>query len=285
MKLLNAVSEAVLTSVAIISMFSYSLDLLPPPLNQLVLGGGAGVLTATAVAKRGRHAKSTKVRATASLPGVPSERAGRAPAALTKPVEKQQLLRKYDKAFAEMLARHGAQSRSEALELMKPIIYQLSPDLKAWTGDARLRMYLLLQELSKNLDDPVSAKPSLNILYLVLTQGGQAALEMAKPMFRERIQEMYGKSIHDDERFLPRLMLMLDDYDLTAVETLTKDAIHLWGEDRFRAAWEYLGLDELRERGLRNKLKGVLGEEIAKAGNERDRTALNRAVELYHAVA
>ena len=109
-------------------------------------------------------------------------------------------------------------------------------------------------------------------------------MEMARPMLQEKIQQMYSKSVHENERFLPRLLLMLDDYDPQAVEKLTRDAIHAWGDDKFSAAWQYLGLDELRERGLRNKLKGILGEEIAKAGTARDTTALNRAVELYHQV-
>jgi hypothetical protein len=167
---------------------------------------------------------------------------------------------------------------------MKPIIYQLSPDIKAWTGDARIRMYLLLQELRKDLDDPSCSRQVLDLLFLILSKGGSSAVEMARPMFRERIQEMYSKSVHENERFLPRLLLMLDNYDAKAVENLTKDAIHVWGDERFSAAWEYLGLEDLRERGLRNRLKGVLGGEIARAGTDGDMTALNRAVELYHAV-
>lgn len=109
-------------------------------------------------------------------------------------------------------------------------------------------------------------------------------MEMAKPMVQEKIQLLYAKSAHENERFLPRLLLMMQDYDPQTVERLAREAIHAWGDERFSAAWQYLGLDELRERGLRNRLKGVLGEEIAKAGTERDIIALNRAVELYHAV-
>ncbi len=284
LKLLNAVSEAVVASVAIFSMYSFSLDFLPEPYNSLLFGGGAGALAVTAVAASGRGKKSDVKGVVGALPGVSFGRSSKSAGSPKKPVERDMLIRKYDRAFTEMLSRHGSLSRSEALERMKPIIYQLSPDLKAWTGDARVRMYLLLQELAKDLENPSSAKASLDLLFLVLSKGGQAAVEMARPMFREKIQAMYGKSKHENERFLPRLMLMLDDYDSAAVENLTKDAIHVWGDDRFKVAWEYLGLEELKERGLRNRLKGLLGEEIARAGNERNTTALNRAVELYHAV-
>lgn len=153
MNLLNAVSEAVLASVAIISMFSYSLDFLPAPYNSIMLGGGAGagLLTATVAAGKGRRGKSAPIGVTGALPGVPAGRPGKAGKSTAKPVEKERLLRRYDSAFTAMLTRHGPQSRAEALERMKPIIYQLSPDLKAWTGDARVRMYLLLQELAKAL--------------------------------------------------------------------------------------------------------------------------------------
>lgn len=232
---------------------------------------------------RRRRGKPTPVGEVGALPGVRAERPGKTPEGPGKDHERERLLR-YDRAFTEMLGRHGTYSRSEALERIKPIVYQLSPEIKAWTGDARIRVYLLMKELAKDLDNPASSKASLDLLFLLLSKGGNSAMEMARPMLQEKIQQMYSKSTHENERFLPRLLLMLDDYDPQAVEKLTRDAIHAWGDDKFSAAWEYLGLDELRERGLRNKLKGILGEEIAKAGTERNTTALNRAVELYHQV-
>lgn len=284
MKLLKAVSEAVLGSVAIISMYSFSLDVLPEPYNSIMFGGGAGLLAVTVAATRRGGGKSRSVGDAGELPGVPAKRQEKAPEAPKKSVEKERTLRRYDKAFTEMLERQGTRSRSEALEHMRPIVYQLSPEIKAWTGDARIRVFLLMKELAKGLDDPATSRASLDMLFLLLSKGGSSALEMAKPLLQEKIRQMYSKTAHGNERFLPRLLLMLDDYDPQAVERLTRDAIHAWGDDRFSAAWEYLGLDELRERGLRNRLKDVLGEEIAKAGNERNITALNRAVELYHAV-
>ena len=241
------------------------------------------LLKAVSEAVLGRK-KSGPVGEVGALPGVPTVRQARAPEAPRKSVEGERLLRRYDRAFTQMLGRHSTYSRSEALERIKPIVYQLSPEIKAWTGDARIRVYLLMKELAKDLDDPASSKASLELLFLLLSKGGNSAMEMAKPMLQEKIQQMYSKSAHENERFLPRLLLMLDDYDPQAVEKLTRDAIHAWGDDKFSAAWQYLGLDELRERGLRNRLKGILGEEIAKAGTQRDTTALNRAVELYHLV-
>jgi len=232
----------------------------------------------------GGRGKPNMVGEVGELPGVPAKRQGKVPETPKKSEEKERLLRRYDKAFTEMLERNGTRSRSEALERIRPIVYQLSPDIKAWTGDARIRVFLLMKELAKGLDDPASSKVSLDLLFLLLSKGGNSAMEMAKPLLQEKIQQMYSKSTHENERFLPRLLLMLDDYDPEAVERLTRDAIHAWGDDRFSAAWQYLGLDELRERGLRNRLKGILGEEIAKAGTERNITALNRAVELYHQV-
>ncbi len=231
-----------------------------------------------------RRKKSDPVGEVGALPGVPVVRQAKASEAPRKSAESERLLRRYDRAFTEMLGRHGTYSRSEALERIKPIVYQLSPEIKAWTGDARIRVYLLMKELAKCLDDPASSKASLELLFLLLSKGGSSAMEMARPMLQEKIQQMYSKAAHENERFLPRLLLMLDDYDPQAVERLTRDAIHAWGDDKFSAAWPYLGLDELRERGLRNRLKGLLGEEIAKAGTQRDTTALNRAVELYHQV-
>jgi hypothetical protein len=284
LKLLNAVSEAAMASVAIFSMYSFSLDLLPEPLNSLVFAGGAGLLAATAVAAKGGDKKSAPIGIVGALPGVHFERLGKSTGPNGKPVERERLLRRYDKAFTEMLARQSPRSRSELLEQMKPILYQLSPDIKAWTGDARIRMYLLLKELAKDLEDPSSARQSMDLLVLILSKGGSSAVEMARPMLRDKIREMYDRSHHQNDRFLPRLLLMLDDYDPRAVENLTKDAIYVWGDDRFRSASEYLGLETLRERGLRSRLKGVLGGEIARAGNEHNVIALCRAMDLYQAV-
>jgi hypothetical protein len=284
LKLLNAVGEAGLASVAIFSMYSFSLHLLPEPFNGLVLAGGAGLLAATALVAQGRGKKSGPVGIVGALPGVPLARPGKSTGPTGAPDEEERLLRRYDRAFTEMLARQSAKSRSYILEQMKPMVYQLSPDIKAWTGDTRIRMHLLLKELAKDLDDPSSARQSLDLLVLILSKGGSSAVEMARPMFREKIQAMYDRSHHQDDRLLPRLLLILDDYDPKAVETLTKDAIYVWGDDRFRAASEFLGLETLRERGLRSRLKGVLGGEIARAGNDGDVTALCRAMELYQAV-
>ncbi|HEV2389907.1 MAG TPA: hypothetical protein VGS04_04200 [Nitrososphaerales archaeon] len=268
-------------------MYFSSLDILPQPYNSMVFGGAAGVITATAALAYRKRGKSSLVREAGALPGVPEGASAREanPADVPrKSIERDQLLRRYDRAFTEMLARQEAHTRSEALERMKQIMYELSPEIKAWTGDARIRAYVLLKELAKGLDDPASSKASLDLIFLLLSKGGNSAMEMAKPMLKEKIKHMYAKSAHDSERFLPRLLLMLDDYDPEAVERLARDAIHAWGDERFSAAWQYLGLEELRERGLRNRLRDVLGEEIAKAGTERNITALNRAVELYHAV-
>jgi hypothetical protein len=183
-----------------------------------------------------------------------------------------------------LVSVHEPKSRSESLERLKPIICELSPDTKAWSGDVRLRVFLLLQEIAKDLDDPTTMSSSLGLLVLMLSKGGKSASEMARPILGERIRKMYADPACATERFLPRLMLVLEDYDPQLVENLTKEAIHVWGDDRFKAAWEFLGLDELRARGLRGKVKDFLGGEIARAGNNRDTTALNRAVELYHQV-
>jgi hypothetical protein len=263
-------------------MYSYMLDFIPAPYGSLVLGGGAGLLTATAVGTMVKRRGATGV--IGELPGMPVKSRRKSSNANAKDLEKERLLRKYDKAFTELMERQGSASRSENLERMKPIIYELSSELKAWTGDARLRAYLLMKALAEDIDDPTLVKPSLGLLLLFLSKGGSSALEMARPMFRDKIKEMYDKNINESQRFLPRLLLMLDDYELKGVESMTKDAIHHWGEEQFRAASEYLGFDELKERGLRGEMKTFLRNEIERAGNDMDRIALERAVELYHEV-
>jgi len=285
MKPFRAFARVFLSSVGIISMYSYMWDFIPAPYSSLVLGGGAGLLTATAVGTMVKRRSAIGV--VGELPGMPvksRKKSSSGNGTNVRDLEKERLLRKYDKAFTELMERQGSASRSETLERMKPIIYELSSELKAWTGDARLRAYLMMQAIAKDLDDPTLVKASLGLLLLFLSKGGNSALEMARPMFRDKIKEMYDKNANESQRFLPRLLLMLDDYDLKGVESLTKDAIHIWGEEQFRAASEYLGFDELKERGLRTKMKTFLRSEIERAGNDMDRIALERAVELYHEV-
>jgi len=285
MKPFQAFARVLLSSVGVISVYSYMLDFIPAPYSSLVLGGGAGLLTATAVGTMVK--RKMAIGTVGELPGMPvkSAKTRKKPSnSSVKDLDKERLLRKYDKAFTELMERQGSASRSETLERIKPIIYELSSELKAWTGDARLRAYLLMKALAEDLDDPAVVKASLGLLLLFLSKGGSSALEMARPMFRDKIKEMYDKNVNESQRFLPRLLLMLDDYELKGVESLTKDAIHIWGEEQFRAASEYLGFDELKERGLRGEMKTFLRTEIERAGNDMDRIALERAVELYHEV-
>jgi hypothetical protein len=218
-----------------------------------------------------------------ALPGVPAAQRGGSQEP-KRSVEKERLLKRYDRAFAQMLSRNGSESRLETLEKMKPVIYELSPDIKAWTGEMRIRAYLLMKEIAKDIDDPAYAQASLGLLVLILSKGGQSALEIARPLFREKVQKMYLDPRFENERFIPRLHLMLEDYDPKMVETMTKEAIHVWPDSRFSAALDYLGLEELAQRGIRKNIKAMLGGEIAKAGVAGDRTALDRAVELYHYV-
>ena len=285
MKLFEAVSGAVIGSVGIVSMFSYLLDVLPAPYNSVVFGGGVGLFAATAVAGVNvSRNTSSPIGSVGELPGVSGDSRGGARKGQGKTLDKAQLLRKYDRAFAQVITLDGAESRSEALERLKPILYELSPDIKAWSGDARLRAFLLMQAVAKDLENPSLTSASLSLIVMILSKGGTCAVEMAKPIFGEKIRKMYDDPKYKKERFLPRLLLELGDYDSQQVESLAKDAIHVWGDEQFAAASEYLGFDELRQRPLRNKLKGILGAEIANAGFDKDRTALNRAIELYHVV-
>ncbi len=233
------------------------------------------------VAQVGR--KKSPIGVVGALPGVPEETEVKAPSS-PKSVEKEKLLKRYDRAFSQLRSRGGANSRAEALERMRPVIYELSPEIKAWTGDMRIRACLLMKEIAKNLDDPESAKAGLALLVLILSKGGSSAMEIARPIFMEKVRKMYLDPKHENERFLPRLLLMLEDYEPKRVERLAKEAIHIWPDSLFSAAGDYLGFDELAQRGLRKSMKGLLGGEIAKAGLVGDRTALNRAVELYHQV-
>lgn len=228
--------------------------------------------------------KASPIGEVGVLPGVAVRRHEKVPTPKPKSLEKERLLKRYDKAFSEMLSRHGSKSRLETLEKMKPLIYELSPDIRAWTGDMRIRVYMLLQEIAKDLSDPTYARASLGILVLILMKGGNSALEMARPIFSEKIHKMYDDPEYENERFLPRLVMMLDDYNPQRVRQLAKEAIHVWNDGRFQATREYLGFEELPDRALRNSVKGLLGGEIAQAGVDGDMTALDRAVELYHEV-
>jgi hypothetical protein len=175
MKSLRALGEAVLGSAAIISMSSYLLDVFPAPYDPVLLGG-AGLLAATAMVMRGSRGKATQVAFVGALPGMPAEAHVKPTQANGKDLERAKLLSRYDRAFAELMSRQETVSRSESLERLKPILYELSPELKAWTGDARLRVYLLMQQILKDLEDPTHATASLDLLVLILSKGGRSAL-------------------------------------------------------------------------------------------------------------
>jgi hypothetical protein len=181
-------------------------------------------------------------------------------------------------------ASDNAGARSGHMEDLKPILFELSGEIRDWTGDSRLRMYILMREIAKDLDDPVIAKSSLGILVMILSKGGKNAIDIATPLFKEKVMGLYNNPLFKNERWLPRLLLIFEGYDTGVLEALTKEAIHSWDDDRFKAVSAFLGFDELGGTDARRKLKGFLGHEIAEAGLTHDRTALNRAVDLYHEV-
>lgn len=284
MKALHAIGGSLLSSFAILSTYAWWFDVLAVPYNSVALGSGAGRSTPAMLETEAKERKSAHTGVVGALPGVSGVAHGKPREKYGKPLDKRQLLKRYDRAFAEVLTIHGPDSRAEALERLKPIIYELTPDIKAWSGDARLRVYLLLQAIAKDLDNASYSNASLGLLVLILSKGGKCAAEMARPILGEKIRNMYGDPRYEKERFLPRLLLELSDYEPEQVESLAKDAIHGWGDARFSAASGYLGFDELKGRGVRSRVKGLLGGEIAKAGLERDGAALARAITLYHEV-
>ena len=167
MSLLNAASEALKTSFSTISRRK------PKPIGEV------GV-----------------------LPGVHVKRHTKTPVPKPKSLDKERLLKRYDRAFAEMMSRHGAKSRLETLEKIKPLIYELSPDIRAWTGDMRIRVYMLMQEIAKDLNDPTYARASLGILVLVLMKGGNSAAgDGQADVRREDPQDVRRPSVR--ERALP----------------------------------------------------------------------------------
>jgi len=285
MKMLK-IAWAVVGSASFVSISAAFSGVLPIGYSFAMFGIGAGSLLAAAAPSRLRS-KSQAMGEVDALPGIPTQtQAQEKPRQeKTRSLDRQKVMNKYDRAFAHLLSRTSEQTKAESLERLRLILYELSPELKAWTGDARLRAHLLMQEIVKGLDDPSTARASMGLLVLILSQGGRSASEMARPVFREKILEMYGRPAYESERFLPRILLMLDDYDPQMVEKLAKEAIHEWGDDRFSAARDFLGFEELKEMGpVRQQVKVLLGTEIAKAGDALDRAALERAVELYHEV-
>src|SRR2546430_14188604 len=104
MKPFQAFARVLLSSVGVISMYSYMLDSIPAPYSSLVLGGGAGVLTATAVGSLVK--RKAAIGVVGQLPGMPVK-SNRAPNATGKDHEKERLLRKYDRAFTELMERQG----------------------------------------------------------------------------------------------------------------------------------------------------------------------------------
>jgi len=283
MKRAARIGGAISASVGCLSVCAYSLDALPAPLNSLLLGGGVGLVAATALRLKRKSEVSGPLGEVGVLPGVPEEKFA-LPSEPSRAVERQKLLKQYDRVYAQMISREEDYSWSEAIDDMKAILYDLAPEVKAWTGDTRIRMYMLLKELAWKLDNPATARPSLELLVLVLSRGGRNALEMARPLLREKILKMYHDPHYERERFLPRLVLLLDDYSQDAVERIAKEAIHAWGTERFMASSAYLGFEDLEERGLRTHMRGMLCSELSRAGVDLDNSASYRALELYHAV-
>ncbi len=280
MRILGRIAEAVVAGLGVASMYSYSVDMVPEPYNSLMLGGGAGLVAATVVTAQVRQGKKDNET---SSEGSQSAKERKTPAKQKSKAPQQSAMKSFDVAFHKLVSRQPDSSRVELLDSFTSIINRLSLEIAAWTGDMRIRVYLLLQEIAKDVDDPTRAKASLGLIDLILSKGGPSALEMARPMFAETILRMYTDPRFDEDKFVPRLHLMMEGYEAKSVEKVTREAIHTWSAKRFSAAGAYLGLEGLAERGIRQRVKNVLRTEITNAGLAHDGPAAHRAIELYHA--
>ncbi len=157
--------------------------------------------------------------------------------------------------------------------------------LQAWTGDVRLRVHLLTREMLHDVENEASARASMGLLLLILSKGGRSALEMIRPIVQEKVVSMYAKPDYQSERFLPRLMLMLDDFSLEPRGGGHEERHTLLERRAVQRGKRVLGVRRAKKRGLRSWMRGMLANEIARAGVERDRSALKRAVDLYNAAS
>jgi len=276
---LGVLGEALMAAAALASISFF--EVLPAPFNSVAVGGGVGMLAATSILERSR--RRSNAWGDAGLPTVP--KGGKGPrGASMRTIDDARLLKKFDKLFAKFKSHEDSSAKAAALEELKPVVFALSSEIRAWRGDTRLRMFMLMSEIASNFDDKALVSPMVALLVSILSKGGESSLEVAKPMFRERVSAMYANPDFKNERFLPRLMLILDCFEEAIVERMAREAIHQWDEERFKASGEFLGFEELGPMAERDKLKAMLGQEISRAGLDQDNRALDRAVELYHTV-
>jgi hypothetical protein len=95
---------------------------------------------------------------------------------------------------------------------------------------------------------------------------------------------MYDDPGFKEAKFVPRLLLLLDNFSKERIEAVTIDAIHLWDDGKFKASGEYIGFESIPDNEAQSELKGLLGKEMSKAQKDKDRSALTRASELYNLV-
>jgi len=270
-----------MVSVGLASMSTGPLDLFPNPISPVLFGIGLGLFAVTMPLLK-RQLLTPSIADPKALPKVPGRSKVRL---LSRSSDKDGLLRRYDLAFADLKDQREALGRASAFERLKPIVFELGPELQAWRGEARLRVYLLLKEIAKDFDDPDVSKASTGLLVFVLSKGGPSAVDLARPLFYEKVSSMYADPSCRQIRFVPRLLLLLDNFEKERVETMTIDAIHFWEDQRFEASAEYLGFESLRGSEVQTGLKELLGKEISKAELANNESALARASELYSSFA
>lgn len=193
-------------------------------------------------------------------------------------------MKKGERSIGARLFHRRELSRLEPCDVINEVIYDLSAEQDGWTAETQRRVDLLLHAISTDLDTPATARGGLSLLFVVLSRGGERAVTMARPLFLEKIQAMCHDPRHKNERFLHRVLLLLEDYSPGRVDIVTREAIHLWGEEHFHSAGGFLGRREVHQRGLTMSVKGILGREIEDAGNRSDWEALKRVLDLYHGV-
>ena len=194
---------------------------LPALTSSITEGLGAGLL-ALAVTSSFAPFPSGPIGSVGVLPGVSRADELRG---VSKSAEKRSYLSSLGRAIDVLQSSDDPEARLNAIYEARFALYRLSPELRRWSGEVRLRVFVLLKAVARDLDNLRDAPACLDVITLVLHTGGESAGEMVKSVLGDKVEQAARSGMFNLEPSMSKLLLTLHEYSYDMAQKSRADSI------------------------------------------------------------
>ena len=259
--------------VALVGGYLYTLRVLRPPFDIVLLGASAGLLAAAVLSrtkKDERRPVEELVLQSLTMSTPPLD------------VSEGQAVRNFDAVFPAVERELDPEKKAITLRRLGPPLYELTQHMPKWSGEARLRVFYLIKNMAPDAIRPRDASTYVATLILMLRNGGEESIEMVSPFFLDKILAMSGDERYAKTKFLAASLLLLHAFEPEYSKKLAGEACNFWSEDRFETLRPDFRI--LNTKPSREAVTLYLVDEASKARKEGKNRAAHRCEELLRAI-